>query len=209
MRIGQQEINLIEDYLPNGKPLSNTLIYILDNQLRPVPEGVIGELCIGGLSVGLGYIDEPQRSQEVFIDNPFAAGRLYKTGDQARWLPDGNVEFIGRTDHQVKVRGFRIELGEIESALRGQEQINGALVMAYGEGSDKQLVGYLTADAELDLESIRSGLKSSLPEYMIPAELIVLDEFPLTPTARSIVKRYRPLMAVDLPAKSTSRLKVN
>ena len=91
-----------EDYLPNGKPLSNTLIYILDNQLRPVPEGVIGELCIGGQSVGLGYIDDPQRSQEVFIDNPFATGRLYKTGDQARWLPDGNVEFIGRTDHQVK-----------------------------------------------------------------------------------------------------------
>jgi len=157
-----------------------------------VPQGVSGELCIGGMSVGLGYVGEPERTSDVFIENPFAKGRLYKTGDQARWLMDGHVEFIGRADHQVKIRGFRIELGEIESQLQKQEHVQDALVMAYGEDSHKQLVAYLTPELSaknisvndlgdaLNLELIRSSLKASLPEYMIPSEMIVLDKFPLT-----------------------------
>ena len=108
-----------DDYLPNGRPLSNTRIYVLDARQNLLPQGVIGELCIGGASVGLGYVGEIEQTQAAFIDNPYGAGRLYRTGDRARWLADGNLEFIGRGDDQLKIRGIRIELGEIEIRLKG------------------------------------------------------------------------------------------
>ena len=180
-----------ENYLPNGRPLSNTQIYVLNAQQKLLPQGVIGELCIGGLSVGLGYVGDSEQTEAAFIDNPYAKGKLYRTGDRARWLSDGNLEFLGREDDQLKIRGYRVEPGEIESRLTEQVQIREALVVGYGEDIDQRLVGYLIAEQEgrveevtgnesLDLQEIRSALEISLPEYMVPGELIVMEAFPLT-----------------------------
>ena len=181
-----------EDYLPNGRPLSNTEIYVLDARQKLLPQGVIGELCIGGLSVGLGYVGDAEQTQASFIENPYAEGRLYRTGDRARWLSDGNLEFLGRADEQLKIRGYRVEPGEIESRLTEQVQISEALVVGYGEGANQRLVGYVIAgkaelsDSEerMDFDEVRKELKKSLPDYMIPSEMMVLDAFPLTATGK-------------------------
>ena len=117
------------EYLPNGRPLSNTQIYVLDAHAQPVPEQVEGELYIGGASVGLGYVGETALTSEHFIHNPVGSGLVYKTGDRARWLPGGQLEFIGRHDHQVKVRGFRVELDEIESQCRHHPEVKEAVVV--------------------------------------------------------------------------------
>jgi acyl-coenzyme A synthetase/AMP-(fatty) acid ligase len=152
--------------------------------------GVLGELYIGGDSVGLGYVNDEQSTQQSFIADPFSGephARLYKTGDLACWNADGTLQYLGRNDHQVKIRGFRIELSEIEAQLRHHESINEALVIAHTTDSgDKQLVAYLTLmspleeDDTLDMEPIRGALKSALPEHMIPSTLMVLEAFPLT-----------------------------
>lgn len=175
--------------VPIGKPIANTRLYILDAQLQSVPPGVSGELHIGGIQVARGYLNRPELSRERFIADPFSAdgkGRLYKTGDLARWLDDGSIEYLGRNDFQVKIHGLRIELGEIEQQLGGCDGIEGALVQACDDGQDdKRLVAWVVAKPEDGLEQrLRSQLKATLPDYMIPAAIVRLDAFPLSPNGK-------------------------
>lgn len=171
-----------------GRPLANTQLYILNKNLQPVPVGVAGELHIGGDGLARGYFNRPELTAEKFIPNPFAPGEcIYKTGDLARYLPDGNIECLGRSDHQVKIRGFRIELGDIESALRKMAGIREALVMAREDvPGDKRLVAYLaTQNANaLSISDLREFLKTKLPDYMVPSAFVFLEKFPLTPSGK-------------------------
>lgn len=170
-----------------GKPVANTQIYLLDKALRIVPEGTAGEIYVGGDGLAQGYLRRPALTAERFIPDPFAdepGRRLYKTGDIARYLPDGNLEFIGRIDHQVKLRGYRIELGEIEAMLKQFDEVNNAVVVVREKsGTGKHLVAYLAMPRreDLNLDSLRSYLRKHLPEYMVPSIFVVLDRLPLTP----------------------------
>ncbi|URC11725.1 amino acid adenylation domain-containing protein [Flavobacterium sp. B183] len=168
--------------VPVGKPLWNNSFYILNTSESLVPIGVIGELCIGGAGVARGYLNKEELTREKFVANPFKTGeRMYKTGDLARWLPDGNLEFIGRKDDQVKIRGYRIELGEIENALSLLPEVTQCCVLAREDvNGAKRLIGYVVAEGALDKEHLQNQLKQSLPEYMIPMIWIALDAMPLT-----------------------------
>jgi len=171
------------DIVPIGRPIANNTVYILDENRQPVPIGAVGELYIGGVGVARGYLNRPELTSQVFLPNPFAAdtdARMYKTGDLARYLPDGNIVFLGRNDHQVKIRGFRVELGEIEARFNDHPLVDKAAVIAIGEGPDKKLVGYVVAKPDVELvNSLRSHLTSCLPEYMVPAAIVRLDSLPL------------------------------
>ena len=171
--------------IPIGKPFANCQVYVLDGNLEPVPQGIAGELYIGGAGLARGYLKRPELTAERFVPNPFgqAGERLYRTGDLARYLEDGSLDYLGRIDTQVKLRGFRIELGEIEAALAEQDGINGAFVLVKGEGTDKRLVAYVTG-TQTDQADIKARLKQSLPEYMIPAQIVVMESFPLTPNGK-------------------------
>ncbi len=175
------ELSLLSN-IPIGKPLYNTQFYILDNAKNLVPQGIIGELYIGGLGLAKKYLNNPQLTDKKFINNPFQEkSRLYKTGDLARWLPDGNIEFIGRADNQVKIRGYRIELSEIENALFEHESILNCCVLAKNDpNSNKCLVGYVVTEGELNKELLQEELKMNLPDYMIPNLWVQLEEIPLT-----------------------------
>ncbi|RKH58629.1 non-ribosomal peptide synthetase, partial [Corallococcus interemptor] len=167
-----------------GKPLANVRVYVLDPYGQPVPRGVRGELHIGGVGVARGYAGRPGLTAERFIPDAFSStpgARLYRTGDVVRWRADGQLDFVGRLDFQVKVRGFRIELGEVETALARQPGVSEAVVRVWGEGADKRLVGYVVAKDghTLDVDTLRRGLRQGLPEYMIPAALVLLDAMPL------------------------------
>ena len=167
--------------VPIGKPIDNIMLHVLDryDQLQPI--GVVGELCISGVGVGMGYLNNETLSQEKFVPNPHIPGaRMYRTGDLARWLPDGNLEYLGRIDHQVKIRGYRIELGEIEHALQQHEFIREAVVITRDHEGAKQLVGYYVADQQEEISSLRSALAQRLPDYMIPTFFVHLDRLPLT-----------------------------
>lgn len=172
--------------LPLGRPLANMQVYILDDSLQPVPIGVPGEILIGGAGVARGYFNSPDLTAERFIPHPFGSNlgaRLYKTGDLARYLPDGNIEFLGRKDEQVKIRGFRIEPGEIEKALRQHTAVREAVVLAIGEPNyDKRIVSYVVVDreAEVGATELRSFLNGKLPDYMLPSGFVFLDSIPLT-----------------------------
>jgi len=173
--------------LPIGKPLPNVRAYVLDHHMQPVPQGVAGDLYIGGKCVARGYLDRPELTAAAFIPDPFGAdagARLYRTGDVARYLADGQIEFLGRQDQQVKVRGFRIELGEIETALREHEGVREAVVAARASAhGDTHLTAYVVAAqgrAPTGGE-LRAFLKEKLPEYMLPSAYLVLDKLPLTP----------------------------
>lgn len=175
--------------VPIGKALTNTSLYILDEQHRPVPMGAIGELYIGGAGVGRGYLHNPQLTNEVFILNPFQTlaekaqnynGRIYKTGDLVRYLADGNIDYIGRNDFQVKIRGFRIELAEIEASLVSHDDIQQAAVLALNNSAGaKYLAAYYVAKQPINPEQIIAYLQQSLPEYMLPAVFIHLDAMPM------------------------------
>ncbi len=169
------------DNIPIGKPISNTQVYIINKENKLQPIGVPGELCIAGESLAKGYLNREELTAEKFIENPFEEGqRLYKTGDLARWLSDGNIEFLGRIDNQVKIRGYRIELGEIESQLLKYEGIREAIVIAKEAEENKYLCSYITGDREFTVSELREHLSKELPEYMIPAYFIKLNILPLT-----------------------------
>ncbi|HGP0076334.1 TPA: pyoverdine non-ribosomal peptide synthetase PvdD, partial [Pseudomonas aeruginosa] len=172
---------------PIGETIPDLSWYILDRDLNPVPRGAVGELYIGRAGLARGYLRRPGLSATRFVPNPFPGGageRLYRTGDLARFQADGNIEYIGRIDHQVKVRGFRIELGEIEAALAGLAGVRDAVVLAHDGVGGTQLVGYVVADSAEDAErlreSLRESLKRHLPDYMVPAHLMLLERMPLT-----------------------------
>jgi amino acid adenylation domain-containing protein len=181
-----------------GRPVANTQIYLLDVQHQPVPVGVPGELYIGGNGLARGYFNRPELSAEKFIPNPFSdkrGARLYATGDLARYLPDGNVEFLGRLDHQVKIRGFRIELGEIEAVLSQHPAVRETVVLARQDiPGDKRLVAYVvlnqarqnggTETGENGPKELRNFLRGKLPDYMVPAAFVLLDALPLTPNGK-------------------------
>ncbi len=174
--------------VPIGRPIANTQIYVLDPQDQPVPVGVPGELYIGGVGVARGYHRRPELTADRFVPDPFSASagqRLYRTGDLVRFLADGALEYLGRLDHQVKIRGFRIELGEIEARLRQQPGVREAVVVARTEASGTtRLVAYVTAEEETDVETVRQGLARQLPEYMVPAAIVLLEELPLSPNGK-------------------------
>jgi len=171
-----------------GRPIANTQIYILDRHLQPVPIGVRGELHIGGMGLGRGYLNRPELTQEKFIPNPFSkepGSRLYKTGDRARYLPDGNIEFLGRIDRQVKIRGFRIELPEIEAILtQHPDVLSGAVIDREDTPGNKRLVAYVVPKIELAISNLRDFLKTKLPDYMMPIAFVLMKALPLTPNGK-------------------------
>ena len=188
--------------IPIGKPLSNTNFYILSDKWQLQPKGVAGELYISGKGLSRGYLNRPELTSEKFIPNPFEKGTLmYKTGDLARWLPDGNMEFIGRKDRQVKVRGYRIELGEIDHAIQqlGIKQVVSEVKELNGE---KVIAAYLVVEEELDKEKIRESLKESLPAFMIPGYFVELDAIPLTPNGKVDRKALPEVGGTDLIRKT-------
>jgi amino acid adenylation domain-containing protein len=186
-----------------GHPIANTQIYLLDRQLQPLPIGVAGELHIGGIQVARGYWRRPDLTAERFVPDPFSAtpgARLYKTGDLARYLPDGAIEYLGRLDDQVKIRGFRIELGEIESVLRRVAAVRDCAVIAEA-GINRRIVAYVVADADADAVSteIRDRLRAQLPDYMVPSAFVFLDALPLSPSGK-LDRRRLPAVESSAPA---------
>jgi amino acid adenylation domain-containing protein len=172
--------------LPIGRPIANTSVFILDANLKPVPIGVVGELYIGGAGVARGYLKRLDLTTEKFIEDPYSdepGSRLYKTGDLARYLPDGNIEFVGRIDHQVKIRGYRIELGEVEAVLGWHPCVRQVVVVVQeDEAKGKRLVAYLVTDKEAGVtpQQMREFLREQLPDYMVPSAFVFLDTLPLT-----------------------------
>ncbi|WP_342026020.1 non-ribosomal peptide synthase/polyketide synthase [Cytobacillus pseudoceanisediminis] len=188
-----------------GRPISNTQLYVLDGSMQPVPIGVAGELYIGGDGLAREYLNRRELTAEKFVVNPFAAegkGRLYKTGDQVRYLPNGELEYIGRLDHQVKVRGFRIELGEIEARLVKKPEVRDAVVLVREDvPGDKRIVAYVcVTDSNVGAETLRGEMQKEMPAYMVPSAFVVMDAFPLTPNGK--VNRK------GLPAPNQERDKV-
>ncbi|WP_450460701.1 non-ribosomal peptide synthetase, partial [Streptomyces sp. NPDC001056] len=175
--------------VPIGRPIANTRLYIVDAQMQPTPIGVAGELLIGGTPVGRGYHGEPELSAEKFIADPFSAdplARLYRTGDLARYRHDGNIEFLGRIDHQIKLRGLRIEPGEIEAALTSHPLVDAAVVALRGVDDGARLVGWLCSshpEAEL-IEAVRGHLRQRLPDYMVPSAFVVVSAFEHLPNGK-------------------------
>lgn len=202
-RVTSSEQRGISNTVPIGRPIANTQIYILDSSLQPVPMGVIGDLFIGGDGVSRGYLNRPELTTERFVQSPFdSSSVIYKTGDLARYLPDGNIEFFGRSDQQVKVRGFRIETGEVEVALASHPSVKQAVVTAWkATSSDASLIGYVvpaSGENDADFGSLREYLRTKLPEYMVPSIFVTLESLPLTPNGK--VDRNA------LPAPTQSRL---
>jgi amino acid adenylation domain-containing protein len=172
--------------VPVGRPIQNLTFYVLDVQGEPVPVGLPGELYIGGAGVARGYLGRPGLSAEKFVPDPFAdaGARMYRTGDRARWLADGNLMILGRTDNQVKIRGYRVELGEIEAVLRRRPEVRECMVTVREDRpGDRRLVAYVVADAA-DPAELREWMRGTLPEYMVPAAFVVMRALPQTPTGK-------------------------
>lgn len=185
------------DSIPIGKPISNIQAYILNEDNNIMGIGVPGELCIAGVGVTAGYLNRPELTQEKFIDNPFGKGKLYRTGDLAKWNGDGNIIYIGRIDEQVKIRGYRIELGEIESILRQHTHINDVAIVARPMvDNELSICAYLVSDDSLDFGSLKTSLGQKLPDYMIPAYMTQLDELPVTSNGK-LNKKALPEIKVE------------
>lgn len=185
------------DSIPIGKPISNIQAYILNEDNNIMGIGVPGELCIAGVGVTAGYLNRPELTQEKFIDNPFGKGKLYRTGDLAKWNGDGNISYIGRIDEQVKIRGYRIELGEIESILRQHTHINDVAIVARPMvDNELSICAYLVSDDSLDFGSLKTSLGQKLPDYMIPAYMTQLDELPVTSNGK-LNKKALPEIKVE------------
>ncbi|HJP93408.1 MAG TPA: amino acid adenylation domain-containing protein [Pyrinomonadaceae bacterium] len=185
----EQKLSDTARTVPIGRPIANTRVYILDKYMNPCPTGVAGELYIGGAGVAAGYINDPDQTAARFVPDIFSTdlgSRLYRTGDLARYLPDGNVEFLGRSDFQVKVRGYRIELGEIEAALSGHPLIRQSVVLLRQDGGRERLVAYVTGSRlrPANTPEIAEFLTQRLPDYMVPAPIVVLRAFPTTPNGK-------------------------
>jgi amino acid adenylation domain-containing protein len=197
-------LDALETRIPIGRPMENTALYVLDAQGRLQPPGVPGELYIGGAGVANGYLNRPELTAEKFVANPFGEGRLYRSGDQVRRRADGQLEFLGRVDRQVKLRGFRIELGEIESRLKASEHVSEAVVRLWGEADAAQLVAYVVAargeagTQEERQSAVHAQLTSQLPPYMLPAAYVWLAALPLTVNGKVDVRA--------LPAPDTTAL---
>ncbi len=183
----------VETSVPIGKPIFNTQVYLLDESLKPVAFGLPGEICIAGDGVGYGYINDSTLTEQKFVVNPFSAGastRLYRTGDLGRFSSDGNLEFIGRVDHQVKLRGFRIDLGDIESNLRQHKEVKEAVVLSKNfSDQDQRLVAFVVprhhgGSRDQTGSQLRSFLKERLPEYMVPNDVVMIEEMPLNPNGK-------------------------
>ncbi|WNG57420.1 amino acid adenylation domain-containing protein [Archangium gephyra] len=204
--------------IPIGGGLSNTTLYVLDRNGQPVPIGVPGELHIGGEGLAWGYLHRPELTAEKFVPHPFASQpgeRLYRTGDMVRWLPEGNLDFVGRVDSQVKLRGFRIEPGEVESALVGYPGVGEAVVMVREDSpGDRRLVGYVVAreGQGLEVSELKAYLKDKLPDYMVPAALVKLDTLPLNPNGKvdrkalPVPDQVRTSQGYVAPRNETERL---
>jgi len=188
--------------IPIGKPVANTRAYVLGENGQPVPVGATGELCFAGVQVARGYLNRPELTAEKFIEDPLYPGeRLYRTGDIGRWLPDGNLECLGRMDHQVKIHGQRIELGEVEAALLMQSGVKAAVVTALAiEDGDKELVAFVVErePAKLSVETLRRGLEQSLPDYMIPVRFMTIPTMPLNSSGKADRKALTKLVGVDV-----------
>jgi acyl carrier protein len=185
--------------IPIGRPIPNTQAYILDDHLNPVPIGVPGELHVGGAGLARGYLNRPELTAEKFMPHPFSSepgARLYKTGDLARYRPDGAIEFLGRGDNQVKIRGYRIELGEIEAVLAQHPALQEAVVLARDDvPGDRRLVAYVVPRPDVPLPSadeLRQSLQQRLPAYMVPAAFVPLEALPLTPNGKVDRKALPP-----------------
>ena len=187
--------------LPIGKPNTNVRVYVLDSDRRIVPTGACGELCISGPQVFRGYLNNPDKTASVLVDNPYSDGpdhrKLYRTGDIVRLLPDGNIDYIGRRDGMVKVRGFRIELTEVERAIRAFHGIKDATVQAFDAPSGgKQIAAYVVSDEKVDIKELESFILSTKPPYMVPAVTMQLDSIPLTVNSK-VDRRKLPVPALD------------
>jgi hypothetical protein len=191
-----------EAIVPIGRPVENTTVYILDEYLQPLPPGVVGELFIGGPGVARGYLSQPELTSERFVPDPWAdepGGRLYRSGDLARYRTDGVIEFLGRMDRQVKVRGFRIEPGEIENCLLRSDRLREVSVqVGRDRGGDQVLVAYVVGkDADLDLAQLGEFAKRQLPAYMVPRKIVPLPAFPLNANGKLDVVALRQAEAAD------------
>ncbi|TRX33009.1 amino acid adenylation domain-containing protein [Flavobacterium sp. ZT3R18] len=186
-----------------GKPIANTQVYILSENLKLQPIGVIGELCISGIGLSKGYLHQPELTTEKFIKNPFTAeGKLYKTGDLARWLPDGNLEFIVRKDNQVKIRGNRVELAEIEHVIREYDtSISNVLVLVKEVNHEQVIVAYYKASASIDKKSLRNYLKEQLADYMVPGYYIALEKLPLNANGKVDITNLPVISEADVLKK--------
>jgi len=190
-----------------GTPIANTGVYVLDDDRRPLPIGATGELYIGGDGVAAGYWQRDDLTASHFVPDPFVDNdaRMYRTGDLVRWRSDGTLDFLGRSDSQVKIRGQRIELGEIEAAMADFAGVTGAVVVARELSGNEQLVGYFTNAAPVDEKALRDSLASRLAEVMVPTHIVALDNFPLTPNKKIDRKALpdplpaREVIAVDAP----------
>ncbi len=199
-----------DESIPIGRPIANTQFYLLDQHQQLVPVGICGELYIGGAGLARGYLNQPELTAERFVTNPFhqekgrivplLTERLYRTGDLARYLPNRNLEYLGRIDHQVKIRGFRIELGEVEAVLGQHPEVQQAVVIAREDvPSDRRLIAYVVPKIphSVSLDDLRRFLRTHLPDYMVPSAFVLLEALPLTPNGK--VDRRA------LPAPDTSR----
>ncbi|MCA9539002.1 MAG: amino acid adenylation domain-containing protein, partial [Myxococcales bacterium] len=205
-----RDIRPDQDLVPIGRPFPGTRLYVVDANLRPVPIGALGELIIVGPQVANGYLNRPELTAEKFIDDPLSSReRAYRTGDIARWLPDGTLEYRGRADHQIKLRGYRIELGEIDACLLALDGVKAAVTVVRGQGTDRALVAYVVPAARggLVVDEVKAALSARLPDYMVPARLVTLDALPINASGKidrkalpePSVVRVAPVAGQDLP----------